>query len=266
MKDIATNPLIDELELLKANFDRTTQKLIKDIQRREKIMIKSDKRQKQDYDELQRKFAEVEALQREIVATQKEVIFTMGAIGESRSKETGNHVRRVAEYSKLFALFYGLPEDEAEMLKQASPMHDIGKVAIADAILNKPGRLSEAEFEIMKTHTTLGYDMLKHSHRPLLKTAAIVAYEHHEKYNGKGYPRNLRGTDIHIYGRITAFADVFDALGSRRCYKEAWDDEKIFNLFHAERGEHFDPMIVDIFFNNINDFLMIREEFKDQIC
>ena len=138
--------------------------------------------------------------------------------------------------------------------------------AIADAILNKPGRLSEAEFEIMKTHTTLGYDMLKHSHRPLLKTAAIVAYEHHEKYNGKGYPRNLRGTDIHIYGRITAFADVFDALGSRRCYKEAWDDEKIFNLFHAERGEHFDPMIVDIFFNNINDFLMIREEFKDQIC
>ncbi len=257
------NPLIEELQSLRASFDKTTEKLIKDIQRHEKIMAKSDKRQQQEYDELQRKFAEVASLQQEIEETQKEVIFTMGAIGESRSKETGNHVRRVAEYSKLIALHYGLPKEEAEMLKQASPMHDIGKVAIEDAILNKPAKLTEEEFNVMKHHTELGYDMLKHSHRPLLQTAAIVAYEHHEKYNGKGYPRGLKGTDIHIYGRITAFADVFDALGNSRCYKPAWEDEKIFKLFQEERGQHFDPKIVDIFFSHLDDFLLIRQELRD---
>lgn len=202
-------------------------------------------------------------LLQEIEDTQREVVFTMGAIGESRSKETGNHVKRVAEYSKILALEYGLDKEEAEMLKQASPMHDIGKVAIADAILNKPGRFNEEERAIMETHSELGYNMIKNSHRPLLKAASIVAYEHHEKYNGKGYPRGLKGEQIHIYGRITAIADVFDALGSDRCYKKAWSDEKILNLFKEERGEHFDPKLIDIFFENIDKFFEIREKFKD---
>jgi response regulator RpfG family c-di-GMP phosphodiesterase len=207
--------------------------------------------------------SEINELNEEIEATQREVVFTMGAIGESRSKETGNHVKRVAEYSKLLALYYGLSEDEAEMLKQASPMHDIGKVAIPDAILNKPGKFTDEEFEYMKKHAQLGFDMLKGSSRPLLKAAAIVAHEHHEKYNGKGYPRGLRADEIHIYGRITAVADVFDALGSDRCYKKAWDDEKIFDLFKKERGEHFDPKLVDIFFKHLDEFLAIRDRFKD---
>ena len=255
--------LIDEIEKLKANFDSTAEKLIKDIRRHDKIMARSDKRQRQEYDELQKKFKEVEALQKEIEDTQKEVVFTMGAIGESRSKETGNHVKRVAEYSKLFALYYGLPEEEAEMLKQASPMHDIGKVAIPDSILNKPAKFTPEEFEKMKAHAQLGYDMLKVSNRSLLKTAATVAYEHHEKYNGKGYPRGIKGEEIHIYGRITAIADVFDALGSDRCYKNAWNDEKIFQLFKDERGEHFDPDLVDIFFDHLDEFLEIRDKFRD---
>ena len=207
---------------------------------------------------------EITNLNHEIENTQKEVVFTMGSIGESRSKETGNHVKRVAEYSKLLALYYGLDEKEAEMLKQASPMHDIGKVAIPDAVLNKPGRFDEAERKIMDTHAALGYEMLKHSNRALLKTAAIVAYEHHEKWDGSGYPRGLSGENIHIYGRITALADVFDALGSDRVYKQAWDDEKIFNLFKEERGKHFDPTLVDIFFEHLNEFLKIRETFKDK--
>ncbi|QKF68615.1 response regulator c-di-GMP phosphodiesterase, RpfG family [Arcobacter venerupis] len=207
---------------------------------------------------------EITKLNQEIEKTQKEVVFTMGAIGESRSKETGNHVKRVAEYSKLLALYYGLDEKEAEMLKQASPMHDIGKVAIPDAILNKPGRFDEAEREIMNTHAALGYEMLKHSDRPLLKMAAIVANEHHEKWDGSGYPRGASGEDIHIYGRITALADVFDALGSDRVYKEAWNDEKIFNLFKEEKGKHFDPKLVDIFFEHLDEFLKIRETFKDK--
>ncbi|WP_457748670.1 HD domain-containing phosphohydrolase [Sulfurimonas sp.] len=202
-------------------------------------------------------------LTQEIESTQKEVVFTMGAIGESRSKETGNHVKRVAEYSRLLALFYGLSEKEAEMLKQASPMHDIGKVAIPDAVLNKPGRFNAEERAIMDTHAELGYQMLHHSQRPLLQAAAIVAYEHHEKWDGSGYPRGLQGENIHIYGRITALADVFDALGSDRVYKKAWDDERIFTLFREERAKHFDPKLIDIFFENLEKFLEIRDQFRD---
>ncbi len=214
-------------------------------------------------DKVQLGLKEIKDLNKEIEVTQKEVVFTMGAIGESRSKETGNHVKRVAEYSKLLALYYGLSLKEAEMLKQASPMHDIGKVAIPDSVLNKPGRFDENEREIMNTHAKLGFDMLKGSNRPLLKMAAIVAYEHHEKWDGSGYPQGKSGEDIHIYGRITALADVFDALGSDRVYKNAWDDEKIFNLFKEERGKHFDPKLVDIFFDKLDEFLKIRNIFKD---
>lgn len=115
----------------------------------------------------------------------------------------------------------------------------------------------------MNTHAKLGYDMLKHSSRPLLKTATIVSLEHHEKWDGTGYPDGLKGDEIHIYGRITALADVFDALGSDRCYKKAWEDEKIFKLFKEEKGKHFDPKLIDIFFDNLNDFLKIRDTFKD---
>ena len=203
------------------------------------------------------------AFLKEIADTQREVVFTMGSIAESRSKETGNHVKRVAEYSYLFAKHYGLSEEKCSLLKQASPMHDIGKVAIPDSILNKPGRFDEEERKIMDTHAQLGHDMLQASTRPLLKAAAIVAIEHHEKWDGSGYPNAKKGEDIHIYGRITALADVFDALGSDRVYKKAWEDERIFNLFKEEKGKHFDPKLIDIFFNNLEYFLDIRDSFKD---
>ncbi len=202
-------------------------------------------------------------LNKEIEDTQREVVFTMGAIAESRSKETGNHVKRVAEYSKLLAILYGLNEQEAEMLKQASPMHDIGKIAIPDAVLNKPGRFNTEERAIMDSHAQLGYDMLHHSQRPLLKAAAIIAYEHHEKYDGSGYPRGIVGENIHIYGRITAIADVFDALGSDRVYKKAWDDDRIFALFKEQKGKHFDPQLINLFFTHLSDFLVIRKKFKE---
>lgn len=199
----------------------------------------------------------------EIINTQKEIIYAMGEIAETRSKETGNHVKRVAEYSKLLALKLGLSQEEAEILKSASPMHDIGKVGIPDEILKKPGKLTPEEFEIMKTHAILGYDMLKYSNKPILQTAAIISKEHHEKYNGKGYPLGLKAEEINIFARITAVADVFDALGSDRVYKKAWEDEKIFELFRNEKGEHFDPKIVDLFFENLEEFLEIRANFKD---
>ena len=206
---------------------------------------------------------EVASLNEEIINTQKEIIYTMGEIAESRCKETGNHVKRVAEYSKILALNLGLPEEEAEMLKLASPMHDIGKVGIPDSILNKPGKHTIQEFEIMKTHAQLGYDMLRHSNKRILQAAAIVSKEHHEKYNSSGYPNGLSGENIHIYARITAVADVFDALGSDRVYKKKWEDERIFQLFKDERGKHFDPNIVDIFFKNIDEILEFRDTHTD---
>jgi len=202
-------------------------------------------------------------LTKEIEETQREVIFTMGAIGESRSKETGNHVKRVAEYSKLLALAYGLSKSDAELLKQASPMHDIGKVAIPDNILNKPGRFDENERYIMNKHAELGYNMIKNSERPLLQAAATVAYEHHEKWDGSGYPNQKSGEDIHIFARITALADVFDALGSDRVYKKAWSDDRIFSLLREERGKHFDPRLIDLFFENLEAICKVRDTFKD---
>ncbi|UJF31630.1 HD-GYP domain-containing protein [Paenibacillus hexagrammi] len=202
-------------------------------------------------------------LTHEIEETQKEIIFTMGEIGESRSKETGNHVKRVAEYSYLIALGLGLSVEEAELLKMASPMHDIGKVAIPDEVLKKPGKLTEEEFKVMQAHTEIGYNLLKNSNRHILKTAAIVAYEHHEKWNGKGYPRGLKGEEIHIFGRITAIADVFDALGSERVYKKAWELDRILNLFKEERGEHFDPHVVDAFFEQLPAILKAQVRYSD---
>ena len=169
------------------------EKLSKDLKRNQKIMERSDRQQRKEYDELQLRLKEVESLQKEIEDTQREVVFTMGAIGESRSKETGNHVKRVAEYSYLLAKYHGLHEDECEMLKQASPMHDIGKIAIPDAILNKPGRFNEEERSVMETNVQLGYDILKSTERPLMKAATVVADEHHEKWDGTGYPNKTSG-------------------------------------------------------------------------
>ena len=206
---------------------------------------------------------EVLALNDEIEETQREVIYAMGEIGETRSKETGNHVKRVAEYSRLLAELYGLSSKESEKLKMASPMHDIGKVGIPDAILNAPRKLTKEEFTVMKTHASLGYNMLKHSNKEILQAAAIVANEHHEKFDGSGYPNGIKGKDIHIYGRITAVADVFDALGSDRIYKKSWELEKILALFAEEKGKHFDPELIQLFEDNLDLFLKIRDRFKD---
>lgn len=203
---------------------------------------------------------EIRALNQELEDTQREIVFTMGGVAEKRSKETGKHVKRVAEYSYMLAILYGMDEEEALLLKNASPMHDIGKIGIPDSVLNKPGKLTKEEFDVMKTHAEIGYEMLKHSERSILKTSAIVAYEHHEKWNGTGYPRGLKGKEIHIYGRITAVADVFDALGSDRVYKKAWSIQKILKLFEEERGEHFDPELIDLFIDNLEHFIGVREK------
>jgi PAS domain S-box-containing protein len=217
----------------------------------------------QEYMSVRHDITDIYNLKKEIEDTQKEIIFTMGSIGETRSKETGFHVKRVAEYSRLLGKYAGLDNNEIELLVQASPMHDIGKIAISDSILHKPAKLNDEEFAIMRTHSELGYKMLCHSTRPLLKVAATIAFEHHERWDGQGYPRHLKKDEISIYGRITALADVFDALASNRCYKEAWKDEDIFEYFKEQSGKQFDPNLVEIFFEHIDDFLEVRETFID---
>ncbi|MFA5524913.1 MAG: DUF3369 domain-containing protein [Tissierellales bacterium] len=197
-------------------------------------------------------------LNKEIEDTQKEIIYTLGEVTEGRSMDIGNHIKKVSKYCELLASKCGLPEEEVEVIKIASPIHDIGKIVVSDAILNKPGKLTPEEFEIIKEHSMTGYNLLKGSNRKILKVAAIIARDHHEKYDGTGYPRGLKGEEIHLYGRIACVADVFDALSSKRAYKEAWEISDILEYFKRERGGHFDPKLVDILIENMDEFLDIK--------
>lgn len=195
---------------------------------------------------------------------QREIIYRIGEIVETRSKESGLHVKRVALYCELFARLLGFPEEKAELLKRASPLHDIGKIGIPDAILHKPGKLDADEWEIMKTHAQIGYDMLSGSDIELFQVASQIALNHHEKWDGSGYPQGLTGHTIPLEGRITALVDVFDALGSDRCYKRAWPLDKILALIQEEKGRHFDPALVELMLANLDDFLAIRDTYRDE--
>lgn len=203
-------------------------------------------------------------LSMEMDVSHKEIIYTIGEIAEFRSNETGFHIKRVAEYAYLLALEIGISEPEAECLKIASTMHDVGKLGIPDAILNKPAKLTPEEFEIIKSHSSIGYEMLKRSNVKLMKDAAIIAYQHHEKYNGKGYPQGLKGEDIDLYARIVCIVDVIDALLSKRVYKNSWSVEEVIKYLQDEKGEHFDPVLVEIALKNFDKMLKIQSEFKDE--
>jgi len=216
-----------------------------------------------EYISLRKDITPIIELKEEIEATQKELILMLGNVGENRSQETAAHVRRVAEYAKILAAAYGLSPSECETLWSTATMHDIGKVGIPDYILNKPGKLTDEEFEIMKTHAEAGYSFFKNSSRPLLQAAAIVAHEHHERWDGLGYPRGLAGEDIHIFGRITAIADVFDALGTKRVYKKGWDIDEILAYFKEQSGKQFDPTLVKLLLENVDQFLLINHTYQD---
>ena len=199
-------------------------------------------------------------LREDIVATQKEVLHTLGELGEWRSKETGDHVNRVSLFSEILAREYGCPYDEVELLKMASPMHDIGKVVIPDSILLKPGKLTDGEFAHMKDHTVYGWEIFNKSKNELLQTAALIAHQHHEKWDGSGYPRGLKKEEIHIFGRITAIADVFDALSHDRVYKKAWSVEATLDFIKGEKGKAFEPKLVDILVDNLDEILRIKRQ------
>ena len=201
---------------------------------------------------------------REVIKeSQRELSYVIGEAVELRSKETGSHVKRVAHISHLLAVLYGMSERDAELIQLASPLHDVGKVGIPDVILNKPGPHSDDERTVMKTHAQIGYEMLCKSDNPILQLGAHIAHEHHECWDGSGYPRGLYQNEIHIAGRISAVADVFDALGSKRCYKQAWEDDAILAYFEQEKGKRFEPQLVDLLIGNIDKFRAIRQQFPD---
>ncbi len=207
---------------------------------------------------------EVRKATAQIVAQEREMIFTLAKAAEYRDPETGAHILRMAHYSKHIARVLGLSLEQQELLLESAPMHDIGKVGIADMILLKPGKLTEEEFSIMKQHAVIGAQILDTSSSPLLKVAAVIAHTHHEKFDGSGYPRGLAGEEIPLFGRIVAVADVFDALTSERPYKKAWSIEKATELIRDGAGKHFDPAGVEAFFTDFDNVLAIKNQFVDE--
>ena len=199
-----------------------------------------------------------ERLVEELENNQREMIYILMEMMELTSDETGQHIKRVAESCKLIAHYIDeLTEEDEIILFHASPMHDIGKIAIPKEILHKPGKLTDDEFEVMKTHAQKGQEFLKNSHRKLFKAAGVIAHEHHEKWDGSGYPRGLKGSEIHIYGRIVALADVFDALTHKRKYKNSWSIEDSVSYIKSQSGSHFDPNLVSIFIDHLDEFVAI---------
>lgn len=202
--------------------------------------------------------SQMERLLSELEDGQKEMIFILAELMEATSDETGKHIKRVAESSALLAKYHpALTEEDEDILYHTSPMHDIGKITVPLEILHKSGCYTEEEFAIMKKHTSNAYELLSRSERKLIKAASIIAHEHHEKWNGKGYPRGLKGNEIHIYGRIVALTDVFDALTHSRHYKEAWNIDDAVKYIIDHRETQFDPALVDIFQAHLDEFIAI---------
>jgi len=199
----------------------------------------------------------------EIESTQREVVYRLGYALESRSKETGNHLKRVAHCSELLGLLYGMNAHDAQLLKLASPLHDVGKIAIPDAILNSPDKLTSEQFAVMRTHAQIGYDLLHDSTRPILRAGAIIALSHHERWDGSGYPNGLAGTAIDLFGRIVSLVDVFDALFNKRCYKPAFELAVCLEYISDNKGKAFEPKLVDLFIENQSEFLKIMQEHAD---
>lgn len=200
-------------------------------------------------------------LNQELLDTQRQIICMLGEVVEHRSRETGNHVRRMTELSCMLGLHCGMSAEELELLEMAAPLHDVGKIGVPDHILHKPGRLTDEEMATMRTHTTIGRDILSGSPRPVFQEAARIAIQHHERWDGSGYPNGLKGEEISLSGRITALADVVDALGHKRCYKDAWSKERILELVQRESGKHFDPRVVAVFLDHIADYDAISAAF-----
>ena len=202
-------------------------------------------------------------LNRELFESQLEMVYLLAGAAETRSRETANHVRRVGLIAELLGRKAGMDDQQASMLRFSAPLHDIGKIGIPDAILNKPGAHTAEEAVIMRTHAELGAQMLSTSKRPLMQLAARIAREHHENWDGSGYPNSLKGEEIGLAGRIVALADVYDALGSNRCYKRAWGTEEVQAFIRGQSGRKFDPQLIEVLFKCWDEAEAIRKLLPD---
>ncbi|VAW77737.1 Response regulator [hydrothermal vent metagenome] len=207
---------------------------------------------------------QVHAATQEIRWREEEALLLLARAGEYRDEETGNHVIRMAQYSRLIAEELGLPTKTCETIELAAPMHDIGKIGIPDGILRKNAALTDAEFATMKRHSYIGYKILSTSSSRIIEMGAMIALGHHEKYNGSGYPNKLAGNAIPLTCRIVAVADVFDALCSKRVYKRAWSMEEAVNYLTVQKGEHFDAQCVDALLQRLDDILAIRARYQGE--
>ncbi|MAZ66294.1 MAG: hypothetical protein CMF25_04225 [Kangiellaceae bacterium] len=203
-------------------------------------------------------------LKKEMEQTQHEMVYILGEAVETHSDAPRHHVERVAEVSHMLAIKLGMSEELAEILRCAAPLHDLGNIGIPDEILNKPGKLTDEEFNIIKSHTCLGHQLLKRSNKAVLQFGATIALQHHECWDGSGYPSGLAGEEIDILGRIVAVADVFDTLMSHRTYKLAWPVTEVVDYFKEQRGKQFDPQLVDILLANMDDIHDIWIRYPDE--
>ncbi|WP_265823309.1 HD domain-containing phosphohydrolase [Geovibrio ferrireducens] len=206
--------------------------------------------------------SEVEKATEVIRAREFEALSLLGRVAEYRDEETGEHILRVGHYARIIAEGMGCPAEFCEQILHIAPLHDIGKIAVSDTILNKQGKLTPEEFETMKKHTIFGCDILKNADSPYIRGGAVIARYHHEKYNGSGYPDGLAGEEIPIEARVVALADVFDALTSKRPYKQAWPFEQAVEYIMNERGAHFDPKAVDAFLEGIDRVVEVYNNHK----
>ncbi|WP_028582039.1 HD-GYP domain-containing protein [Desulfogranum japonicum] len=200
---------------------------------------------------------------RQLHETRLQVIQRLGKAAEFKDNETGLHVIRVSKYAYILAKAMGLNETDSDLLMNAAPMHDIGKIGIPDIILKKPGKLTDDEFDTMKSHCAIGADVIGFDDSDLLRLAREIALTHHEKWNGRGYPHGLIGDNIPLPGRIVAITDVFDALTSDRPYKKAWPTDSAVELLHKEAGEHFDPQLIPLFIQSLPEIIKVKERYAE---
>jgi two-component system, response regulator RpfG len=216
-------------------------------------MLTMSRQRKMIKDRAQLLEQEIRKTTQELYDREQETLMRLAKAGEYRDEDTGNHILRISRYSLLIAKNLGLSQERCDLIAQSAPMHDIGKIGIPDAILLKPGKLTSDEFKIMQQHTLLGYEILKNSLSIYIQTGAIIALNHHEKFNGQGYPNKLSSNKIPLEARIVAVADVFDALVSDRPYKKSWPIEKAIDYISSERGSHFDPDCADAFLSEMQE-------------
>lgn len=258
--DFLSKPF-DEIELLARVQNSVRVKLYYESLARERNDLRDQMAQRAH--ELESATNQLERVRVELQVARSETILRLARAAEFRDDETAAHLQRMSHYCHLIARKKGLDEYTCEMLRVASPMHDVGKIGIPDNILLKPGRLTPDEYQIMKQHAEIGYQILSGSDSPLVKLAANIAHTHHEKWDGSGYPQGLQGEQIPIEGRIAAVADVFDALTSERPYKKAWSNEDAVDLLSKGRGAHFDPELVDLFLHSMDEVLEIKSQYMD---